>query len=46
MFRTNGWDAGRSGAGLDALKDYARAAAAWPLELQTLKAALRLCFHG
>lgn len=45
-FRTNGWDAGRSGAGVDALKDYARAAAAWPLEMQTFKAALKVCLHA
>lgn len=45
-FRTNGWDAGRSGAGLDALKDYARAAVAWPLEWQTFKAALKVCVHA
>jgi hypothetical protein len=44
--RTNGWDAGRSGAALEALKDYARATAAWPLELETLKAALRVCLHA
>lgn len=45
-FRTNGWDAGRSGAGMEALKDYARAAAAWPLEMQTFKAALRVCLNA
>lgn len=45
-FRTNGWDAGRSGAGLDALKNYAKAAAAWPLELQTFKAAVKVCLDA
>lgn len=44
-FRTNGWDAGRSGAGFDALKEYARAALAWP-EMQTLKDAVRVCVHA
>jgi hypothetical protein len=41
--RTNGWDAGRSGAGADALKELALAAVAWPLEVETMKAALRVC---
>jgi len=45
-FRTNGWDAGRSGAGADALKDYARAAAAWPLEMRTFKSALKVCLNA
>jgi glycosyltransferase involved in cell wall biosynthesis len=45
-FRTNGWDAGRRGAVIPALRDYARAAAAWPLELQTFKDAVRTCLHA
>ena len=45
-FRTNGWDAGRSGAALEALKEFARAAVAWPLELRTLKDAVRVCVHA
>jgi glycosyltransferase involved in cell wall biosynthesis len=45
-FRTNGWDAGRRGAVMPALRDYARAAAAWPLELQTFKDAVRTCLHA
>jgi glycosyltransferase involved in cell wall biosynthesis len=44
--RTNGWDAGRSGARLDALADYARAALAWPLNPQPFKEALKVCFNA
>lgn len=44
--RTNGWDAGQSGARLDALLHYAKAAAAWPLALEPFKGALRVCLHG
>jgi glycosyltransferase involved in cell wall biosynthesis len=45
-FRTNGWDANRRGATLPALTSYARSAAAWPLELETLKAAVRVLIHA
>jgi glycosyltransferase involved in cell wall biosynthesis len=45
-WRTNGWDAGRQGARLDALADYARAALAWPLNPQPFKEALKVCLHG
>jgi glycosyltransferase involved in cell wall biosynthesis len=44
--RTNGWDAGRAGARLDALADYARAALAWPLNLHPYKEALKVCLHA
>jgi glycosyltransferase involved in cell wall biosynthesis len=44
--RTNGWDAGRRGARLDALIDYARAAAAWPLDPQPYKEALKVCLNA
>ena len=44
--RTNGWDAGRSGARLDALTDYARAALAWPLNPQPYKEALKVCLNA
>ena len=44
--RTNGWDAGRSGARLDALSDYARAALAWPLNPQPYKEALKVCLNA
>jgi glycosyltransferase involved in cell wall biosynthesis len=44
-FRTNGWDAGRSGARADALKHYAQAAAAWPLAVEPFKGALRVCLN-
>lgn len=41
-WRTNGWDAGRSGARADALRHYARAAAAWPLAWQPFKGAMQV----
>ena len=44
--RTNGWDAGRSGARWDALTDYVRAAVAWPLNPQPYKEALKVCLHA
>lgn len=44
--RTNGWDAGRSGARLDALANYARAAMAWPLNPQPFKEALKVCLNA
>lgn len=44
--RTNGWDAGRSGARMDALTDYARAALAWPLDPQPYKEAFKVCVNG
>lgn len=44
--RTNGWDAGQAGARLDALRNYAAAAAAWPLTIQPFKDALRVCLHA
>jgi glycosyltransferase involved in cell wall biosynthesis len=42
-YRTNGWDAARSGARWDALAHYARAAAAWPLDMQVYKGAVAVC---
>ncbi len=44
--RTNGWDAGQAGARLDALRNYAAAAAAWPLTMQPFKEALRVCLYA
>jgi glycosyltransferase involved in cell wall biosynthesis len=45
-YRTNGWDAARSGARWDALADYARAAAAWPLDVCSYKAAVKVCLNA
>ena len=44
-YRTNGWDAGRSGAKFDALTDYARAAWSWPLSPAPYKEALKVCLN-
>jgi glycosyltransferase involved in cell wall biosynthesis len=44
-WRTNGWDAGRSGARLNALAGYARAALAWPLDPAPYKEAVKVCLH-
>jgi glycosyltransferase involved in cell wall biosynthesis len=44
-WRTNGWDAGRSGARLNALAGYARAALAWPLYRVPYREALKVCLH-
>jgi glycosyltransferase involved in cell wall biosynthesis len=45
-WRTNGYEAGQAGARTQALKDYARAAAAWPLEMQPYKEAVKVCLHA
>ena len=45
-WRTNAYEAGRAGARTQALRDYARAAAAWPLELQPFKEALKVCLNA
>jgi glycosyltransferase involved in cell wall biosynthesis len=45
-WRTNGWEAGRAGARRRALADYARAAAAWPLEIQPYKEAVKVCLNA
>ena len=45
-WRTNGYEAGRAGARKQALLDYARAAAAWPLELQPFKEAVKVCLNA
>jgi glycosyltransferase involved in cell wall biosynthesis len=45
-WRTNGWDAGQAGARGQALRDYARAAAAWPLAIQPYKEALKVCINA
>jgi glycosyltransferase involved in cell wall biosynthesis len=45
-WRTNGWDAGRSGARLNALADYARAAMAWPLYALPYKEAVKVCINA
>ena len=44
-YRTNGWDAGRSGSRVDALAEYARAALSWPLDPAPYKEALKVCLH-
>lgn len=44
-WRTNGWDAGRSGARWNALADYARAAIAWPLDALPYKEAVKVCLN-
>ena len=44
-YRTNGWDAGRSGARREALAGYARAALSWPLSVAPYKAALKVCLN-
>ena len=45
-WRTNAWDAGQGGARVQALKDYARAAVAWPLATQPYKEAFRVCLNA
>jgi glycosyltransferase involved in cell wall biosynthesis len=45
-WRTNGYEAGQAGARAQALLDYARAAAAWPLEIQPYKEAVKVCLHA
>jgi glycosyltransferase involved in cell wall biosynthesis len=42
----NAWDAGRWGARRDALLGYARAAAAWPLDVRSYKEAVKLCLNA
>jgi glycosyltransferase involved in cell wall biosynthesis len=44
-WQTNGGEAGRAGARLQALSDFARAAAAWPLYAQPYKDAVKVCFN-
>lgn len=43
---TNGWDAGQAGARGQALRDYARAAVAWPLDVQAYKEAIKVCLNA
>lgn len=45
-WRTNGYEAGRAGARTQALLDYARSAAAWPLEIQPYKEAVKVCLNA
>jgi teichuronic acid biosynthesis glycosyltransferase TuaG len=45
-FLANAWDAGRAGARIDAVVDYARAALAWPLNPLPYKEALKVCVHA
>ena len=45
-FRTNGWDAGRSGARWNALADYGRAALAWPFYPVPYREAVKVCLNG
>lgn len=44
-WRTNGWDASQARARVDALRDYARAAAAWPLTTRPYKEAIKVCLN-
>jgi glycosyltransferase involved in cell wall biosynthesis len=45
-YRSNGWDAARSGARWDALAGYARATAAWPLDVRCYKEAVKVCLNA
>lgn len=45
-FRTNAYEAGRAGARKHALMEYVHAAAAWPLELQPYKEAVKVCLNA
>ena len=45
-WRTTGWDAGQAGARGQALRDYARAAANWPLAMQAYKEAIKVCLNA
>lgn len=43
---TNGWDAGQAGERGQALRDYWRAAAAWPLDIQAYREAIKVCLNA
>lgn len=43
---TNGFDSRRGGARREAFVDYARAAAAWPLDLRAYKEAVKVCLNA
>lgn len=43
---TNGFDSRRGGARRQALVDYARAAAAWPLDMHFYKEAVKACLNA
>lgn len=45
-WRCNGSDANRAGAKVDAMIGFARAVAAWPLEIQPYKEAVKACFNA
>lgn len=45
-WRTNAYEAGQNGARKQALIDYARAAVAWPLEMQPYKEAVKVCLNA
>ena len=45
-WRTNAYEAFRAGARRQALLDYAHAAAAWPLEIQPYKEAVKVCLNA
>jgi glycosyltransferase involved in cell wall biosynthesis len=45
-WRTNAYEAGQAGARGQALRDYANAAVAWPLEFQPYKEAMRVCLNA
>ncbi len=43
---TNGWDAGQAGARGQALRDYARSVAYWPVGIVPYKEAIRVCINA
>lgn len=43
---TNGWAAGQAGARGQALRDYARAAATWPLDVQAYREAIKVVINA
>ncbi|HWI18400.1 MAG TPA: glycosyltransferase [Vicinamibacterales bacterium] len=45
-WRTNAYEAGQAGARGQALRDYANAAVAWPLEFQPYKEAMKVCLNA
>lgn len=43
---SNGWDAGQAGARIQALRDYARSVAYWPVGIVPYKEAIRVCINA
>ena len=43
---TNAWDAGQAGARVQALRDYARSAAAWPFDVNAYREALKVWINA